>query len=134
MPNVQWFPSHKNSMFLTMHKKILTSPQWKKSSLRGAQASAKYEAEGTEVGEEQICEEKSVIISRNNSSSYLSCCNKILCFFCISAIYLYSLCSAVGVMSSCVVLFTMSDGGFFWAFVHCSCQMLYVPEKYLTST
>jgi hypothetical protein len=45
MPNVPWFPSHKNGMFLTMHKKIQTSLQWKKSSLKEAQASARYEPE-----------------------------------------------------------------------------------------
>ena len=75
--------------------------------------------------EEQLRKEKSVseveclslsssliIISCQNSLSELSCCNNIPCFFYVSAIFLYSLCSASGVISSQVVLYIMSDGGF----------------------
>jgi hypothetical protein len=74
--------------------------------------------------EEQLRKEKSVseveclslssslIISCQNSLSELSCCNNIPCFFYVNAIFLYSLCSVSGVISSQVVLYIMSDGGF----------------------
>jgi hypothetical protein len=54
MPNVPWFPSHKNSTFLKMHVKILTFPRWKKPSIEGRQPSASYEQEGIEVGEKGV--------------------------------------------------------------------------------
>jgi hypothetical protein len=54
VPNVPWFPSHKSSMFLTMHMKVLTFPWCKKSSIWGGQPSASYEHERIEVGEEDV--------------------------------------------------------------------------------
>jgi len=54
MPNVPWFPSHKNSMFLTTHTKILTFLGWKKSSTEERQLSASYEQEGIDTGEKGV--------------------------------------------------------------------------------